>query len=91
VAFDASGERCVSISENAVITVWDAREYKSVKTFRDTCHTALDIGITPDGQKAVTALFDHTLNVWDIEKNSLLHILSAHTDQVNKVFGNTWW
>lgn len=85
VAINAGGDRCVSISGDAVITLWDAKATKKINSFRDTCHTALDIAMTPDGQKAVTALFDHTLNVWDLHSGSLLHSLKAHTDQVNKV------
>ncbi|MCX5757625.1 MAG: hypothetical protein NTU83_03790 [Candidatus Hydrogenedentes bacterium] len=43
------------------------------------------IAITDDGRLAVTASYDRTLRVWDLEKRTALHILRGHTRSITAV------
>jgi WD40 repeat protein len=43
------------------------------------------VAITPDGQQAVSASFDHTLKVWDLHTGVLLRTLIEHTKLVSAV------
>ncbi len=40
---------------------------------------------TPDGRRAVSASWDHTLKVWDLETGQELRTLTGHPDKVNGV------
>ena len=41
--------------------------------------------VTPDGKWAVSASFDKTLKVWNLETGRALHALGCHTHSVNGV------
>ena len=41
--------------------------------------------LTPDGNRAVSAGFDGTLRVWDVQSGECLRILEGHTERVNSV------
>jgi WD40 repeat protein len=43
------------------------------------------VAVTPDGQRAVSASWDGTLRVWDLETGKELHILRGHSGMVNTV------
>ena len=41
--------------------------------------------MTPDGKRAVSASWDHTLKVWDLDSGRELRTLEGHLDSVNGV------
>jgi WD40 repeat protein len=41
--------------------------------------------VTPDGHRAVSASYDKTLSLWDLESGQTLHSFEGHTDWVNAV------
>jgi WD40 repeat protein len=43
------------------------------------------LAITPDGRKVVSASFDRTLKVWDLDSGTALQTLTGHTDAVKAV------
>ena len=43
------------------------------------------VAVTADGQRAVSASWDHTLKVWDLASGAELHTLSGHTGLVRAV------
>lgn len=45
----------------------------------------VDIAITKDGSRCISASLDHTLRIWDTSSGECLHILKGHTDSVNAV------
>ncbi len=38
-----------------------------------------------DGHRLVSASYDNTLRVWDVESGGTLQVLKGHTEQVNAV------
>ena len=50
-------------------------------------HTSLvtSVALTPDGRRAVSASYDNTLRVWDVESGESLRTLTGHTDRVKSV------
>ena len=40
------------------------------------------VAVTPDGQRAVSASWDKTLKVWDLESGRELRTLTGHTGAV---------
>ena len=49
------------------------------------------MAVTADGQRAVSASYDHTLKVWDLASGAELHTLSGHTDGVTRRGGDSGW
>jgi WD40 repeat protein len=45
----------------------------------------LDVAMTPDGRRGISASVDHTLRLWDLESGSELCVLEGHTSPVNAV------
>jgi hypothetical protein len=43
------------------------------------------VAVTPDGQRAVSASWDRTLKVWDLETGRALRTLEGHSDSVSGV------
>jgi len=43
------------------------------------------VAVTPDGKRAVSASWDHTLKVWDLETGRALCTLEGHSDNVSSV------
>ena len=41
--------------------------------------------VTPDGRRVVSASWDNTLKVWDLESGRELHILRGHLSSVSAV------
>ena len=50
-------------------------------------HTAgvWSVAVTPDGTRAVSASFDATLRVWDLDSGRTLHVLQGHATEVYAV------
>ena len=47
--------------------------------------SVVDVAVTPDGRRALSASEDNTLKVWDLESGQALLTLSGHDDLVNGV------
>jgi WD40 repeat protein len=43
------------------------------------------VAVRPDGKRAVSASWDHTLKVWDLETGLALRTLGGHSDRVSGV------
>src|SRR5260370_40933831 len=43
------------------------------------------VAVTPDGRRAVSASWDQTLRVWDLESGQTLRTLQGHTEAVKAV------
>lgn len=42
-----------------------------------------NVALTPDGCSAVSASYDHTARVWDLQSNTLRSVLRGHSDVLN--------
>jgi len=57
------------------------------RSTRSSCHNNFirAIAITPDGKKAISASWDKTFKVWDIDKCLLTMNLEEHSDSVSAI------
>lgn len=49
------------------------------------CHYLIGAAVTPDGRYAVSASYDRTLRVWDLETGREIRTLQGHSSAVNGV------
>jgi WD40 repeat protein len=53
-----------------------------VRTLVGHCSAVAGVAITPDGRRAVSASWDHTLKVWDLETGRVLSTLTGHSSGI---------
>lgn len=75
--FTSAGAQA-TLSE-AVYTPGTVRRYMAHSAAVD------DVAISPDGRTFVSASWDKTLILWDIETGAILHTFEGHTDRVTSV------
>eukprot|EP00930_Biecheleria_cincta_P022876 TRINITY_DN16616_c0_g1_i2.p1 TRINITY_DN16616_c0_g1~~TRINITY_DN16616_c0_g1_i2.p1 ORF type:complete len:657 (-),score=89.94 TRINITY_DN16616_c0_g1_i2:24-1832(-) len=59
----------------------EARELVSLNIGRE----ANSLAVSPDGRRIAVALQDHTLQIWDVDAQILVHVLRGHKYWVNDV------
>jgi tricorn protease-like protein len=94
VAVTADGKRAVSASWDKTLKVWDLKGGGALRGFvgwlkggqRDALRTleghsdfVVGVAVTPDGKRAVSASWDKTLKVWDLETGRAERTLEAHS------------
>ena len=47
--------------------MWDLETGRALRTLEATSNPVLGVAVTPDGKRAVSASWDKTLKVWDLE------------------------
>ncbi|MDB9503668.1 hypothetical protein PN441_11355 [Spirulina major CS-329] len=96
VAIAPDGKRAVSASYDHTLKLWDLEQGTALATLTGhtltghtlTGHTLTGhsaVAITPNGKRAVSALWDKTLKLWDLEQGTALVTLIGHSDLVNAV------
>jgi hypothetical protein len=68
----ATGAPVVATSDSPASSFFIGREVNGVTT-------------SPDGRRAIFALQDHTLQVWELREEVLVHVLKGHRNWVNHV------
>lgn len=82
LAFDATGSRIVSVSDDGTVNVWNTYDGSQVTTLGDHELAAYAIAWSPDGQRVATASLDSTARVWDATTGECLLVLRGHTREV---------
>ena len=85
VAVTPDGRRCVSISSDRTLRIWDMQSGACLYTLKGHSRWVNAVSITPDGRRCVSASGDYTLRVWDLDTGSCLHTLEEHSGEVYAV------
>jgi WD40 repeat protein len=88
VASSTNGHRVVSGAgfwefDVGELKVWDGATGTLLRTIK--CHPVAKVAITADGRLAISASFDYTLKVWDLDSGRCDGTLAGHRDQVEDV------
>lgn len=67
------------------IKLWKTADMSPIKTIEGHKDNVLAMAFSPDGKQLVTASYDKTLIVWDVESGNVLHTLANHVDAVYSV------
>ncbi len=98
VAVTPDGRRAVSASDDGTLKVWeisnlllagaldaDLESEPVPYTSRGHSGEVSAVVVTLDGRRAVSASWDRTLKVWDLEQGLELRTMHGHSDRVNAV------
>jgi WD40 repeat protein len=57
--------------------VWELASGKGSQTLAGHSDIVLGVAVTPDGKRGVSASYDHTLKVWDLESGRVIAVFTA--------------
>ncbi|MGD2177739.1 MAG: hypothetical protein PVG71_07940, partial [Anaerolineae bacterium] len=78
--------RVISGGTDQVLRIWDPQTGRLIASLpREHEGTIRDVAVTPDGRHAVSASFDGTLKIWDVERRQMAANLSGHAGGVRAV------
>src|SRR5262249_45027457 len=87
-AFSPDGNRIV-LADGSGLWVWDATAdemnplpHREVPQAEGHNNAVYRVAISPDGTRIVSASWDQTLIVWDVETGGPIHRLNDHTSKV---------
>ncbi|KAK4683872.1 COMPASS component SWD2, partial [Tremellales sp. Uapishka_1] len=88
IAFDDSGEKCVTAGEDDVFNLWDARKGKKVKTLYSKKYGIDHARFTHRSQNIIhasTKLNDHAIRYHAMVENKYLSYFRGHTGRVRSL------
>ena len=65
--------------------MWDLENGRELRTITGHKDSVCAVGVTPNGQRAVTSSHDNTLKVWDLESGRELYTLNDHASWMETV------
>ena len=65
--------------------VWDWQAQTLLDTWTGHANAVLDIALSPEGGRFVTASSDRTAKVWDVETGRALYTLTGHTGSISSI------
>jgi len=89
VAISTDGARIFVGNDVGIITVYDAKDGKTVSEFKKHAGTMVyTIAVTKDGKTAISGARDKVIRVWDVATGKELRTFAGHTEQVYQVLFN---
>lgn len=83
IAFNSSGSRAVTVSQNNIARVWDVASSKEIAVVQHQESFAFDgPAISGDGLRVATLSDTKTVRVWDLETRTEIGRLKGHTESV---------
>ena len=74
-AFNPEGDLVISGSSAGVITVWEAKEGKTMLSFHAHREGFLSLAFHPNGRYFATTGRNHMLKIWSVHDENLVHVL----------------
>eukprot|EP00884_Botryococcus_braunii_P009373 jgi/Botrbrau1/18437/Bobra.0072s0025.1 len=85
-SMDVQGELAMTVSYDKSARVWDLLHGECLGLVRQGLAVKLG-SLAPDGTGAVLAFEDHTLALWELQSNCLLHSFQGHQGEITSL---TW-
>jgi WD40 repeat protein len=80
---DPTGKKVLTISDDAVIHIWDAATGKEETRLLAHTNRVIAASFSPDAERLLSASLDKTAKLWDLSTGRLLSNLVGHTDAVS--------
>jgi WD40 repeat protein len=85
VATTANGRCALAASHDGILTLWDFRTGRLIRTFAGHEGPIHAVDLAPDDRHALSGSADRTLRLWDVGTGRLLHSFAGHTGPVISV------
>jgi WD40 repeat protein len=85
VAFDATGRRIASGSQDGTVRVWDAATGGEISCLRGHERGVTSVSFDPTGRRIASGSQDRTVRVWDAATGAEISCLRGHADWVRSV------
>ena len=82
--FSPDGKFFVSISYETEIEIWN-RETTKASTLKGNGRCVITNAYHPDGKILAAGDIDHSINLWDIESQSLIHKIEGHSEGITSL------
>jgi WD40 repeat protein len=82
VAFQASGDRLATVSDDKTWALWDMATGRRLRYMTAQDVPARCLAFSPDGKRLATAGRSTDIRVWDADTGRLLMTLAGHTDNI---------
>lgn len=83
IAYDSTGNRAVSASDDGTATIWNAKKGMPIWTLRHDGQKVNSAAFSRDGLRVVTASDDRTARVWDAETGVQVWSTPRQTHPIN--------
>jgi WD40 repeat protein/energy-coupling factor transporter ATP-binding protein EcfA2 len=82
IAFDRTGTRVVTASDDGTAKIWDARTGREIRTLRPQGSELLAIAFSPNGRYLATGGLNGTTTIWDPSSGRILKELRGHSTAI---------
>jgi WD40 repeat protein len=65
--------------------VWDCESWECIRKLKGHSEITSSVCITPDGSRAISASWDETIRIWNLENGCSYELTEGHSDTVNSI------
>ena len=85
IAFSQDGRYLASGALDSTVVIWDAINYRQIKTLSGIHSKINDVTFNPIGNSVAIACEDGVIKMWNIQDGNYIHSFSAHHGGITKV------
>ncbi len=85
VGYSPDGKYIVAANDGAVITIWDAKTLKTLRTLNGHSKWVSAIAFHPDGKRLASAAFDGTIKLWELASGRCIKTIKTEAKRITGI------